>query len=165
MVAHAYSPFPRLYSRRGMDSQRQEHGTNVTSGSARRVKIALAGGGTGGHVLPAIAVVDELRRRDAIGELLWIGSETGVERDVATSAGIPFVANPTGKLRRYFSLQTGVDAARVPLGVVKARRLLRQFRPDVLFSTGVYVSVPSLLAARGIAPVLTHEQTAILGLA
>ncbi|HEU5433231.1 MAG TPA: UDP-N-acetylglucosamine--N-acetylmuramyl-(pentapeptide) pyrophosphoryl-undecaprenol N-acetylglucosamine transferase, partial [Thermomicrobiales bacterium] len=137
----------------------------MTTESTRRVKIAVAGGGTGGHVLPAIAVVDELRRRDAIGDLLWIGSETGVEREVAHDANISFAAIPTGKLRRYFSLQTGVDAARVPMGIVQARRLLRSFRPDVIFSTGGFVSVPTVLAARGLAPVLSHEQTAILGLA
>lgn len=137
----------------------------MTSASTPRAKIVIAGGGTGGHVLPAIAVVDELRRRDAVGELLWIGSETGVEGEAAPDAGIPFATIPTGKLRRYFSLQTGVDAVRVPLGVVQARRLLRRFQPDVLFSTGGFVSVPAVLAARGIAPVLTHEQTAILGLA
>ena len=57
------------------------------------------------------------------------------------------------------------DAARVALGVLAARRALAAFRPDVLLSTGGFVSVPAVVAARGIAPVLTHEQTAILGLA
>jgi UDP-N-acetylglucosamine--N-acetylmuramyl-(pentapeptide) pyrophosphoryl-undecaprenol N-acetylglucosamine transferase len=137
----------------------------VTSESMRRARLVIAGGGTGGHVLPAIAVIEELRRRDAVGDLLWIGSETGVEGDAARDAGIPFATIPTGKLRRYFSLQTSVDALRVPLGVVQARRRLRQFQPDVVFSSGGFVSVPTVLAARGVAPVLTHEQTAILGLA
>jgi UDP-N-acetylglucosamine--N-acetylmuramyl-(pentapeptide) pyrophosphoryl-undecaprenol N-acetylglucosamine transferase len=169
MVAHAIpdpaAASPRLYSPdKARDTTVRNEGI-VTSKPTRPVKIAVAGGGTGGHVLPAIAVIDELRRRDAIGDLLWIGSETGVEREVARDADIPFTAIPTGKLRRYFSLQTGVDAARVPLGIIQARRLLRRFRPDAVFSTGGFVSVPAVLAARGVAPVLTHEQTAILGLA
>jgi UDP-N-acetylglucosamine--N-acetylmuramyl-(pentapeptide) pyrophosphoryl-undecaprenol N-acetylglucosamine transferase len=112
-----------------------------------------------------LAVVDDLRRRGALGDLVWIGSRDGVERRAAEDAGIKFVAIPTGKLRRYLSLRNLTDAARVPLGVLASRRALAAFRPDVVLSTGGFVSVPTVIAARGIAPVLTHEQTAILGLA
>jgi UDP-N-acetylglucosamine--N-acetylmuramyl-(pentapeptide) pyrophosphoryl-undecaprenol N-acetylglucosamine transferase len=129
------------------------------------VRCVIAGGGTGGHVLPAIAVVDELRRRGTVADLAWIGSRDGVEQDAAASAGIPFVAIPTGKLRRYLSLQNLTDAARIPVGITAARHALGRFRPNVVLSTGGFVSVPTVIAARGIAPVLTHEQTAILGLA
>ena len=129
------------------------------------MRLAVTGGGTGGHVLPALAVIDELRRRGALADLIWIGSNEGVERRAAEEAGIHFVAIPTGKLRRYLSLRNLTDAARVPLGVLAARRALAAFRPDVVLSTGGFVSVPAVVAARGIAPVLTHEQTAILGLA
>ena len=134
-------------------------------GSAQGLRLAITGGGTGGHVLPALAVVDELRQRGRLADLIWIGSSEGVERRAAEEAGIPFVAIPTGKLRRYLSLQNLTDVARVPLGVLAARRALAAFRPDVVLSTGGFVSVPAVVAARGIAPVLTHEQTAILGLA
>jgi UDP-N-acetylglucosamine--N-acetylmuramyl-(pentapeptide) pyrophosphoryl-undecaprenol N-acetylglucosamine transferase len=129
------------------------------------LRLAITGGGTGGHVLPALAVVDELRQRGTLAELIWIGSSEGLERRAAEEASIPFVAIPTGKLRRYLSLRNLTDAGRVPLGVLAARRALATFRPDVVLSTGGFVSVPAVLAARGIAPVLTHEQTAILGLA
>jgi len=129
------------------------------------LRLAITGGGTGGHVLPALAVADELRRRDALADLIWIGSREGVEGQAAEEAGIQFVAIPTGKLRRYLSLRNLTDAARLPLGVLAARRALTAFRPDVVLSTGGFVSVPAVVAARGIAPVLTHEQTAILGLA
>lgn len=131
----------------------------------RRLRLAIAGGGTGGHVLPALAVVDELRQRDQIEDALWIGSHDGVEGDSARRAGIRFVSIPTGKLRRYLSPRNISDAARIPIGVLAARRELRAFRPDVLLSTGGFVSVPAVIAARGVAPVITHEQTAVLGLA
>jgi UDP-N-acetylglucosamine--N-acetylmuramyl-(pentapeptide) pyrophosphoryl-undecaprenol N-acetylglucosamine transferase len=129
------------------------------------LRLAITGGGTGGHVLPALAVVDELRQRGALADLIWIGSSEGVESQAADEAGIRFLAIPTGKLRRYLSLRNLTDAARIPLGVLAARRALAAFRPDVVLSTGGFVSVPAVVAARGIAPVLTHEQTAILGLA
>ena len=129
------------------------------------IRLAIAGGGTGGHVHPALAVVEELRGRDLVADLLWIGSESGVEREAAARLGIPFQSVQTGKLRRYFSIQTLTDAGRLPLGIGQARQLLSRFRPDVVFSTGGFVSVPSVVAAKGLAPVVTHEQTAVLGLA
>ena len=130
-----------------------------------RIRIVIAGGGTGGHVLPAIAVHEELNRRQEAFEFLWIGSEGGVERTEAARAGIPFCSIQTGKLRRYFDLKTVTDAGRLPIGTAQAFRRLRAFRPDVVFSTGGFVSVPTVVAARPIAPVVTHEQTAIIGLA
>jgi UDP-N-acetylglucosamine--N-acetylmuramyl-(pentapeptide) pyrophosphoryl-undecaprenol N-acetylglucosamine transferase len=131
----------------------------------QRIRLAIAGGGTGGHVLPALAVVNELRRRADVDALVWIGSQDGVEREAARKAGISYVAIPTGKLRRYLSMRNAIDAVRVPLGIIAARRALRRLRPDVVLSTGGFVSVPTVIAATGVAPVVTHEQTAILGLA
>lgn len=135
------------------------------SNSIQGVRLVIAGGGTGGHVLPAFAVLGELRQRDALASVIWIGSSDGHERQAALDADIPYVPIPTGKLRRYLSLQNLTDAGRIPLGVVAARRALRRARPQVILSTGGFVSVPTVIAARGIAPVITHEQTAIVGLA
>lgn len=130
------------------------------------VRIVFTGGGTGGHVSPILAVVDELNSRRIAFESLWVGSKHGAEREAAEEQNIHFKAVSVGKLRRYVSLRTIPDAARVPLGVVQSLPLLRRFRPHVIFSTGGYVGVPAVIAGRilGI-PSLTHEQTAILGLA
>jgi UDP-N-acetylglucosamine--N-acetylmuramyl-(pentapeptide) pyrophosphoryl-undecaprenol N-acetylglucosamine transferase len=129
------------------------------------MRIVIAGGGTGGHVTPAIAVHDELKRRDIETEFLWIGSTTGIEGKEAARAGIPFTTIQTGKFRRYFDLKTVTDAGRLPIGIVQAASQLRRFQPDVVFSTGGFVSVPTVVAAQFFAPVVTHEQTAIVGLA
>jgi UDP-N-acetylglucosamine--N-acetylmuramyl-(pentapeptide) pyrophosphoryl-undecaprenol N-acetylglucosamine transferase len=131
----------------------------------RPVRIAIAGGGTGGHVLPALSVIEELERRGVPMELLWIGSKNGVEGSEARARGIPFRAVSTGKFRRYADVKTVTDAVRVPLGVPQAWWILRAFKPDVIFSTGGYVSTPSVVGGTRMAPVLSHEQTAILGLA
>lgn len=131
----------------------------------RNVRLVIAGGGTGGHVLPAIAVIEELRDREALDDSLWLGSACGLEREAAAEAGIPFQAIPTGKLRRYLSARTIVDGPRVPAGIVRAWQHLRRFQPTVVFSTGGFVSVPTVIAAARQAPILTHEQTAILGMA
>lgn len=132
--------------------------------TSQKVRLMIAGGGTGGHVLPAVAVIEELRRRDIRLDVLWVGSHGGVERSIAVEQGIPFVAIQTGKLRRYASLRTVSDAFRIPIGIVQAWRHTRRFRPDVIYSTGGAVSVPTALSGSRIAPVLTHEQTAQIGL-
>lgn len=132
---------------------------------ARPVRIVITGGGTGGHVQPGVAVARELRAGGPV-QLLWIGSRDGVERETAAAEQIPFQSIATGKLRRYISLHTATDAFRVPLGILQARRLLRRARPDAVFATGGFVSVPAVIAARWLGiPCLSHEQTATVGLA
>ena len=129
------------------------------------LRLVIAGGGTGGHVLPAVAVIEELRRRDFAFDALWIGSGKGVEGDIAASQGIPFTSIQTGKIRRYFAIQTFTDLARIPVGTAQAWSAIRAFDPDVIYSTGGAVSVPSVVAGARRAPVLTHEQTAQIGIA
>ena len=127
------------------------------------IRLVIAGGGTGGHVLPAVAVVEEIRRRDLPIELLWIGGHSGVEREIAEANSIPFTAIQTGKLRRYLSPQTVTDMMRIPVGITQAFRKLRAFQPDVIFGTGGAVSFPTIFAGARLAPILTHEQTAQIG--
>lgn len=142
-----------------------EPGKSMSIATDRPIRIIIAGGGTGGHVLPAIAVIEELRARDIAFEPLWIGGSSGVEREAAERAGIAFRVVPVGKLRRYPDLKTAADALRIPAGIARSWTIVRAFRPDVIFSTGGFVSVPTVVAGSRRAPVLTHEQTAILGLA
>jgi len=139
---------------------------STTETGPSRLRLAIAGGGTGGHISPAVAVIQALRRRGLTLDALWIGSKTGFEADAAQEHGIRYVAIRTGKLRRYFSLATATDALRIPIGTAQSLTILRRHRPDVIFSTGGFVSVPTVAAGRllGI-PTLTHEQTATLGLA
>lgn len=128
------------------------------------LRLVIAGGGTGGHVLPAAAIVEEIRRRDLDTELLWIGGHAGVEREIAESNRIPFTAIQTGKLRRYLAVQTVTDMLRIPVGMGQAYRKLRSFKPDVIFGTGGAVSFPTVFAGSRLAPILTHEQTAQIGI-
>ncbi len=134
------------------------------------MRIVITGGGTGGHLSPALAVIEEMTvqsQRDGWPlELLYIGSKQGVEQEAITARGITYRSVPVGKLRRYFSWQTPLDLARIPLGILAARRILAKYKPDVVFSTGGFVCVPTVIAARwqGV-PVVTHEQTALVGLA
>lgn len=104
--------------------------------------------------------------------MLWIGTAEGLEAKVAREEGIPFTTVATGKIRRYANPLKMLgpanlkDMARVPLGVVQARRAISAFGPDVVLATGGYVAVPAGFAARTCKrPLVLHEQTVRLGLA
>lgn len=139
-------------------------------------RLVVTGGGTGGHTYPALTAVRTLQARLAAEgralETLWIGTAEGLEARVAPAEGIPFTSVVTGKIRRsrnplkLASPANVRDMARVPLGVVQARKAIDGFRPDVVLATGGYVAVPAGLAARMCRrPLVLHEQTVRLGLA
>ncbi len=127
--------------------------------------IVFAGGGTGGHIFPGLAIVDELRKAPDIA-VAWIGSSRGMDRSLVEAHGVPFYGIPSGKLRRYFSLENLIDLFRIVGGFFFAVAALLKLKPAVLFSKGGFVSVPPCVAARllGI-PVITHECDVTPGLA
>lgn len=120
--------------------------------------IVFAGGGTGGHIFPGLAVVDELARIPGERDVVWIGASDGMDRAIVEGHGVKFYGISTGKLRRYFSLRNFTDIARIVRGFFSSLSILRKLKPTLLFSKGGFVSVPPCLAARllGI-PVITHE--------
>jgi UDP-N-acetylglucosamine--N-acetylmuramyl-(pentapeptide) pyrophosphoryl-undecaprenol N-acetylglucosamine transferase len=126
-------------------------------------RIAFTGGGTAGHVYPALAVID------ALGpgwDVSWIGSARGMERDLVHEAGLRYHGIPSGKWRRYLSLSNAVDMLRVIGGLAVAVAVLLRERPALLFSKGGYVTVPPVVAARMLGiPVITHESDTDPGLA
>jgi len=142
----------------------------------KTIKLLITGGGTGGHVSPALATIQAVQARaagaDWTPEFLYVGSKHGVEQALAEAAGIPFVGVQSGKLRRASSvrglltLKNLADALRVPIGIGQAMSEVRKFRPDAVLATGGYVSVPTVIAAGLLGrPVLIHEQTVQIGLA
>lgn len=131
----------------------------------RRV-VVFTGGGSGGHVFPGVAVVEKLRERERAVEIVWIGSKSPIERDVVARFGIPFIAIPSGKLRRYLSVRNLVDIFKILAGLVRSFFLLRRLQPLLVFSKGGYVSVPPVVAAGLLRiPVFTHESDVDPGLA
>lgn len=133
-----------------------------------RVRVVIAGGGTGGHTSAGLAIAAGLRGRlgDAV-ELHWIGSRSGLEATQAPAAGIPYHAIATGKLRRSLTARNVSDLGlRVPAGFGQAWRLLGALRPDVVVATGGFVAVPTAFAAAlRRRPLLVHEQVVVPGLA
>ena len=122
------------------------------------MRVLISGGGTGGHIYPALAVAKALQA-DYNAEILYLGDIHGLETQLVPKAGLPFVGIQAGKLRRYLSLKTLADLGRVPLSFFQAMRQVRRFRPDVAFTSGGYVSVPVGYAARwNRVPLVIHQQ-------
>ena len=127
-------------------------------------KIILTGGGTAGHVTPNLALLPSLRKEEF--EIHYIGSYNGIERRLIEDAGIPYDGISSGKLRRYFDIKNFSDPLRVLKGYGQAKRLMKQYHPDIVFSKGGFVSVPVVLAAKHYKiPVIIHESDMTPGLA
>ncbi len=127
-------------------------------------KIVLTGGGTAGHVTPNIALFPALR--EANFEIHYIGSYEGIEKRLIEDYEIPYYGIATGKFRRYFDLKNFTDPLRVLKGYAEAKKILKQIKPDVLFSKGGFVSVPVVRAANSLGiPCIIHESDMTPGLA
>ncbi len=127
-------------------------------------KIILTGGGTAGHVTPNLALIPSLQELGY--EILYIGSYEGIEKKLMESAKIPYEGISSGKLRRYFDMKNFSDPFRVVKGYGEARKLIKRFKPDVVFSKGGFVAVPVVLAAKHYhIPTIIHESDMTPGLA
>lgn len=136
------------------------------------IKIVFAGGGTGGHIYPGLAVADELKKiaekNNLEIKIYWFGNSSGMDRTLVEKSGSAdrFCAIPSGKLRRYFSIKNFFDVFKIIAGIVVSFFRLLFIRPAVVFSKGGFVSVPPCFAARILRiPVFTHECDFTPGLA
>ena len=127
-------------------------------------KIVLTGGGTAGHVTPNIALLPSLR--EAGYEITYVGSYDGIEKRLIDDFNIPYTGISTGKFRRYLDLKNLTDPFRVVKGYAEAKKFLKGYRPDVVFSKGGFVSVPVVRAAASLhIPCIIHESDMTPGLA
>lgn len=133
------------------------------------MKVLLTGGGTGGHIYPAIAVAHRLAEIEPELELLYVGTKRGLESTIIPEEGIPFKAIEIEGFKRKLDLD-GLKYNLKSIGLFlksirEAKKIIREFKPDVVLGTGGYVSAPiCYVAAReGIATVV-HEQNSFLGL-
>ncbi len=127
-------------------------------------KIVLTGGGTAGHVTPNIALLPALK--DAGFEISYIGSYDGIEKRLISDFDVSYYGIATGKFRRYFDLKNFSDPFRVIKGYKEAKKILKEIKPDVIFSKGGFVAVPVVRAAGDLhIPCIIHESDMTPGLA
>jgi UDP-N-acetylglucosamine--N-acetylmuramyl-(pentapeptide) pyrophosphoryl-undecaprenol N-acetylglucosamine transferase len=136
----------------------------VSAGESGGLRLVFAGGGTGGHLYPAIAIAEEVRKRRPEAEITFIGTEQSLESRVVPARGYRFASITVSGFRRAFSLRNVLIAGKLVSGIVQSFRLLRALRPDVVIGTGGYVCGPPVYAASllGI-PTLIQEQNSYPG--
>ena len=113
------------------------------------MRLLIAGGGTGGHIYPALAVVDALRRRPNPPDIRWLGGQRGLEDRIVPGAGVPLRRLVLRSLRTVErDIHVVLDPIRLVLSIPQALALLVADRPAAIFTTGGYVAIPVLIAAR-----------------
>jgi UDP-N-acetylglucosamine--N-acetylmuramyl-(pentapeptide) pyrophosphoryl-undecaprenol N-acetylglucosamine transferase len=129
------------------------------------MRFAIVAGGTGGHIYPGIAIAEEIRRMDPGAEILFLGSEEGLESDLFNRAGYTVKLIKARALLRKISYQALSAPFLTVIGFFQAIGILRSFRPQALISTGGYASLPAVLAARLLKlPIYVQEQNVSPGM-
>ena len=128
-------------------------------------RVLIAGGGTGGHIIPALAIADELRKNHS-AEIRFIGTPRGLESRLVPQAGYPLELIEVGQLKNVSLLTRLKTMTDLPRSVLYCRRLLRVWKPSVVIGVGGYASGPAMMAAvLGGVPTLAFEPNAVPGLA
>ena len=129
------------------------------------MKLVIAGGGTGGHLFPGMAVAEEFLARDPSNEILFVGTQRGIEARAVPAAGYRIELIKAAGIRGKGLFSQIKGAAMMLYGYAQSRTILKAFRPDFVLGVGGYASLPMVLAAKGMQiPRYIHEQNAIPGM-
>jgi UDP-N-acetylglucosamine--N-acetylmuramyl-(pentapeptide) pyrophosphoryl-undecaprenol N-acetylglucosamine transferase len=128
------------------------------------VKIVIAGGGTGGHLFPGVAIAEEFRRRSKENDVLFIGTNRGLEARVLPQIGFPLATLEVEGVKGRGLIRSLAALAKIPLSLLQSRRIIRGFGPGIVIGVGGYASGPAVLAAHFMGlPTVIAEQNAIPG--
>ncbi|NTW72185.1 MAG: undecaprenyldiphospho-muramoylpentapeptide beta-N-acetylglucosaminyltransferase [Eubacteriaceae bacterium] len=128
------------------------------------MKVLIAAGGTGGHIYPGIAIANIIKKNHPDAEIRFVGTSKGMEKDIVPAAGYPISMIRVKGFERKLSMDTLKSVGELFKGLADARKLVKDFKPDITIGTGGYVCGPILfIAARMGIPTLIHEQNAFPG--
>lgn len=129
------------------------------------MKILLSGGGTGGHIYPALALMREMKKDYPEAEFLYIGTEKGLESQIVPESGVPFRSVDIQGFKRSFSTENLKTIWKFLKSTSDAKKIIDEFKPDVVLGTGGYVCGPVVYAAsRKKIPAIIHEQNSVVGM-
>lgn len=129
------------------------------------MRVIISAGGTGGHINPALAIVDKIKSEDKTSEILYIGTTDRMEKDLVPSKGIPYVGIQMQGLRRSLSPKNISAIVKYIKGIKTCKKEIKKFNPDIVIGVGGYVTAPVIYAAKKLGyKTLVHEQNSILGL-
>lgn len=130
------------------------------------MKVIISGGGTGGHIYPALAIAEEIKDRYKECDLLYVGTNDSLEQELAEKAEIRFQSIHVKGLPRKLNKKSFIALKELLIGLRDAKKILKDFKPNVVIGTGGYVSAPIVfMAARKRIPSVIHEQNAYPGIA
>jgi UDP-N-acetylglucosamine--N-acetylmuramyl-(pentapeptide) pyrophosphoryl-undecaprenol N-acetylglucosamine transferase len=135
----------------------------------KAIRVIISGGGTGGHIFPAVSIASKLRELNPESEILFVGAEGKMEMEKVPAAGFKIVGLPIVGLQRQLNWANIKNDIQVPFklaaSLIKARRILKEFKPDIAIGVGGYASAPLLRAATRLGiPALIQEQNGFAGL-
>ena len=126
--------------------------------------ILLTGGGTAGHCIPHLALIDELKKH--FDKIYYIGSYNGMEKSIMKNANIEYFAVSCAKLNRKFDINNFTIPFKLLKGIHQANKIIEKIKPNIIFSKGGYVAIPTIIAGKKHnIPVITHESDFTIGLA
>ena len=127
--------------------------------------MVISGGGTGGHIFPAIAIANEIKRRHADADILFVGASGRMEMEKVPLAGYKIIGLPIAGLQRKLTLSNLILPFKVIKSLLMARKIVKDFKPDVAIGVGGYASATLIYAASTCkVPVLIQEQNSYAGL-
>ncbi len=130
------------------------------------MRVLMTGGGTGGHVNPALAIANTIRQNDPTAEIAYVGTKRGIESKLVPAAGYPLYFVEIQGMRRSLSLSNLKTLYLTLTSPGKARKIIKEFKPDLVIGTGGYVSWPVVKAASQMGiPCALHESNAVPGVA
>jgi UDP-N-acetylglucosamine--N-acetylmuramyl-(pentapeptide) pyrophosphoryl-undecaprenol N-acetylglucosamine transferase len=131
----------------------------------QKIRAIISGGGTGGHIFPALSIADKLKELNPETEILFVGAEGRMEMDKVPAAGYKIIGLPVAGLQRRLTLSNFALPFKVIKSVRMAKKLIREFKPDIAIGVGGYASAPLLWAASRMGiPTLIQEQNGYAGL-
>ncbi|MGM9902971.1 undecaprenyldiphospho-muramoylpentapeptide beta-N-acetylglucosaminyltransferase [Enterococcus sp. 10A9_DIV0425] len=129
------------------------------------MKILVTGGGTGGHIYPALAFVNYVKTKEPDAEFMYVGAKRGLENKIVPAAGIPFYTLEIQGFQRKFSLDNVKTLHLFLKSIYQAKKILKDFRPDIVIGTGGYVSGAVVYASAKLnIPTIIHEQNSVPGM-
>ena len=139
--------------------------TTISDMEYRRLKVIISGGGTGGHIFPALSIAAKLKEVNPDTEILFVGAQGRMEMEKVPAAGYKIEGLPVAGLQRKLTLSNFALPFKVLKSISMAKKLIRQFKPDIAIGVGGYASAPLLWAAGRLGiPTLIQEQNGYAGL-
>lgn len=128
------------------------------------MKYLITGGGTGGHIYPALAIANEIKKRHKNAEILYVGTEKGLEKELVPKEGFAFKTIRVKGMPRKINKEAFIAIKELLCGINDAKKIIRDFKPNIVIGTGGYVCGPVVyMASKREIPTLIHEQNAFPG--